>query len=130
MKCCFLKFFYGEITKCSVHDKEFVKPKQYVCFQLFFSVFRTRFRRLLRLAHSECFSYVESKFYHVSNDFMDFSLDYPLFPSVNFFKTTSSCYTVSRVRHIRILKKSTNTFPRNRNPRIYQNLNYKPVFKF
>ena len=47
-----------------------------------------------------------------------------------FFITTSSCCTISKVRHIRILKKSTNTFLRNRNPRIYQNLNYKPAFKF
>ena len=50
----------------------------------------------------KCFSYVESKFYHVNNDFMDFSLDFLLFPSVNFFKTTSSCYTISKVRHIRV----------------------------
>ena len=85
MKSCVLRFFCGEITKCSVHDKKFVKPKQYVRFQLFFSVFRPRFRKLLRLLILKCFSYVESKFYHVSNDFMDFSLDYPLFPSVNFF---------------------------------------------
>ena len=73
MKSCVLRFFYGEITKCSVHDKKFVKPKQYVCFQLvFFSVFRPRFRKLLRLLILKCFSFVESKFYHVSNDFMDF----------------------------------------------------------
>ena len=32
MKSCVLRFFYGEITKCSVHDEKFVKPKQYVCF--------------------------------------------------------------------------------------------------
>ena len=102
MKSCVLRFFYGEITKCSVHGKKFVKPKQYVCFQLFFSVFRPRFRKLLHLLILKCFSYVELKFYHVSNDFMDFSLDYPLFPSVNFFKTTSSCYTISKVRHIQI----------------------------
>ena len=55
MKSCVLGFFYGEITKCSVHDKKFVKPKQYVCFPLFFSVFRPRFRKLLRVAHSEMF---------------------------------------------------------------------------
>ena len=104
MKSCVLRIFYGEITKCFVHDKKFMKPKQYVilCFQLFFSVFRPRFRKLLRLLILKCFSYVESKFYHISNDFMNFSLDYPLFPSVNFFKTTSSCYTISKVRHIRI----------------------------
>ena len=71
-------------------------------FSTVFSVFRPHFRKLLRLAHSEMFFDVESKFYHVSNDFMDFSLNYPLFPSVNFFKTTSSCYTISKVRHIRI----------------------------
>ena len=65
MKSCVLRFFYGEITKCSV--------------------FRPRFRKLLRLALSAMFSYVESKFYHVSNDFMDFSLNYPLIPSVDFF---------------------------------------------
>ena len=46
MKTCVLRFFYGEITKCSVHDEKFVKPKQYVCFQLFFSVFRPRFRKI------------------------------------------------------------------------------------
>ena len=82
MKSCVLRFFCGEITKCSV--------------------FRPRFRKLLRLALSTMFSYVESEFYHVSNDFMDFSLDYPLIPSVDFFKTTSSCYFISKVRHIRI----------------------------
>ena len=67
-------------------------------FSTVFSVFRPRFRKLLRLAHSEMFFDVESKFYHVSNDFMDFSLNYSLLPSVNFFKTTSSCYTISTVR--------------------------------
>ena len=86
--------------------KKFAKPEQYVCFQLVFSVFRPRFRKLLRLISSfrnpKYFSYVELKFYHVSNDFMDFSLDYPRFPSVDFFETTSSCYTISKVRHIRI----------------------------
>ena len=71
-------------------------------FSTVFSVFRPRFRKLLHLLILKCFSYVELKFYHVSNDFMDFSLDYPLFPSVNFFKITSSCYTISKVRHIRI----------------------------
>ena len=55
MKSCVLRFFYGEITKCSVRDKKIVKPKQYVCFQLVFSVFRPRFRKLLRLALSEMF---------------------------------------------------------------------------
>ena len=55
MKSCVLKFFYGKITKCSAHDKKFVKPKQYVFFQLVFSVFRLRFRKLLRLALSEMF---------------------------------------------------------------------------
>ena len=53
MKSCVLRFFYGEIIKCCVHDEKFVKPKQYVCFQLLFSVFQPRFRTLLRLAHSE-----------------------------------------------------------------------------
>ena len=69
-----------------------------------FSVFRPRFRELLRLAHSEMFFVcrVEILSHQHSNDFMDFSLDYPLFPSVIFFKTTSSCYTISKVRHIRI----------------------------
>ena len=42
---------------------------------------------------------------------MDFSLDYPLFPSVNFFKITSSSYTISKVRHIRILKNLQIRFP-------------------
>ena len=89
MKSCVLRFFHGEITKCSVHDKKFVKPKQYVCFQQVFSVFRPRFRKLLRLAFfSSVFrmSTSDSKFYPVSNDFMDFNLDYPLFPSVDFLK--------------------------------------------
>ena len=61
MKTCVLKFFYGEITKYSVHDKKFVKPKQYVCFQLVFSVFRPRFRKLLRLALSEMFFRMSSR---------------------------------------------------------------------
>ena len=96
MKSCVLRFFCGGNTNCSFYDKKFVKPKQHVCFQLVFSVVRPRFRKLLRSALSEMFSYVESKFYHVSNDFMDFSLDYPLFPSVDFSKTASSCYTISK----------------------------------
>ena len=42
---------------------------------------------------------------------MDFSLDYLLFHSVDFFKTTSSCYTISKVRHIRIEKNLQTRFP-------------------
>ena len=111
--------------------KKFVKPKQYVCFQLGFFLFFDRvFVSFYVCSFWNVFRMSSRNFFHVSNDFMDFSLDYPLFPSVNFFKTTSSCYAISKVRHIRILKKSTNTSPRNRNPRIHQNLNYKPVFKF
>ena len=93
MKSCVLRFFCGEITKCSVHNKKFVKPKQYVCFQLVFSVFRPRFRKLLPFSSFRNVFLMSSRNHHVSNDFMDFSLDYPLFPSVDFFKTTSSCYT-------------------------------------
>ena len=55
MKSCVLRFFYGEITKCSVHDKKFVKPKQYVCFQLFFFCFPTAFSLAFTFAHSEMF---------------------------------------------------------------------------
>ena len=52
MRSCVLRFFYGEIAKCSVHDNKFVKPNQYVCFQLVFAVFG----KLLRLALSKmCF---------------------------------------------------------------------------
>ena len=53
MKSCVLRFFYDEITKCSVHENKFVKPEEYVCFQLLFAVFRPRFRTFLRLALSE-----------------------------------------------------------------------------
>ena len=104
MKICVLKFFYGEITKCTVHDNKFVKPELYVFFQLVFSVFRPRFHKLLRLALSKMFLVCRVEILSpVSNDFMDFSLNYPLFePSVDFFKTVSSCYTISKVRHIQI----------------------------
>ena len=56
MRSCALRFFCAKITKCSVHGNKFVKPKQHVCFQLIFAVFRSCFRKLLRLALSKmCF---------------------------------------------------------------------------
>ena len=44
-------------------------------------------------------------FYHVSNVFIDFNLDYLEFPSVNFLKTLCSCSNRAKVKHIQILKK-------------------------
>ena len=63
-------------------------------------------------------------------DSMDFNVDYLQFPSVNFLKTLCSCSNRAKVKHIQILKKSTDKFLRNRYSRISQKLIYKPAFKF
>ena len=131
MKNCFLSLFYDEIAKCSVHSNIFVKPKQYVSCLLVLCFFSPWFCKFSRLVCSVKCLYVESIFYHVSNVFMDFNLDYLQFPSVNFLKTLCSCSNRAKVKHIQILKKSTDKFLRNRYSRISQKLIYKlPAFKF
>ena len=131
MKNCFLRLFYDEIAKCSVHSNIFVKPKQCVSCLLVFWCFSPWFCKFSRLVCSVKCLYVESIFYHVSNVFfMDFNVDYLQFPSVNFLKTLCSCSNRAKVKHIQILKKSTDKFLRNRYSRISQKLIYKPAFKF
>ena len=131
MKNCFLRLFYDEIAKCSVHSNIFVKPKQYMSCVLVLWCFSSWFCKFSRLVCSVKCLYVESIFYHVSNVFfMDFNVDYLQFPSVNFLKTLCSCSNRAKVKHIQILKKSTDKFLRNRHSRISQKLIYKPAFKF
>ena len=97
MKNCFLRLFYDEIAKCSVHSNIFVKPKQYVSCLLVLWCFSPWFCKFSRLVCSVKCLYVESIFYHFSNVFMGFSLDYLQFPSVNFLKTLCSCS--NRAKH-------------------------------
>ena len=130
MKNCFLSLFYDGIAKCSVHSNIFVKPKQYVSCVLVLWCFSPWFCKFSRLVCSVKCLYVESIFYHVSNVFMDFNLDYLQFPLVNFLRILCSCSNRAKVKHIQILKKSTGKFFRNRYSRISQKLIYKPAFKF
>ena len=131
MKNCFLRLFYDEIAKCSVHSNIFVKPKQCVSCVLVLWCFSPWFCKFSLLVCSVKCLYVESIFYHVSNVFfMDFNVDYLQFPSVNFLKTLCSCSNGAKVKHTQILKKSTDKFLRKRYSRISQKLIYKPAFKF
>ena len=72
MKNCFLRLFYDEIAKCSVHSNIFVKPKQYVSCLLVLWCFSPWFCKFSCLVCSVKCLYVESIFYLVSNVFMDF----------------------------------------------------------
>ena len=102
MKNCFFRLFYDEIAKCSVHSNIFVKPKQYVSCLLVLWYFSPWFCKFSCLVCSVKCLYVESIFYHVSNVFMDFNLDYLQFPSVNFLKTLCSCFNRAKVKHTQI----------------------------
>ena len=53
---------------------------------------------------------------------MDFNVDYLQFPSVNFLKTLCSCSNRAKVKHIQILKKSTDKFLRNLIPEYLKNV--------
>ena len=130
MKNSFLRLFYDEIAKCSVHSNIFVKPKQCVSCLLVLWCFSPWFCKFSRLVCSvlKVFVRMSSRFFITSA--MDFNLDYLQFPSVNFLKTLCSCSNRAKVKHIQILKKSTDKFLRNRYARISQKLIYKPAFKF
>ena len=69
MENCFLRLFYDEIAKCSVHSNIFVKPKQCVSCLLVLWCFSPWFCKFSRLVCSVKCLYVESIFYHVSNVF-------------------------------------------------------------
>ena len=62
MKNGFLKLFYDEIAKCSVHSNIFVKPKQYVSCLLVLWCFSPWFCKFSRLVCSVKCLYVESIF--------------------------------------------------------------------
>ena len=130
MKNCFLRLFYDEIAKCSVHSNIFVKPKQCVSCLLVLWCFSPWFCKFSRLVCSvlKVFVRMSSRFFITSA--MDFNVDYLQFPSVNFLKTLCRCSNRAKVKHIQILKKSTDKFLRNRYSRISQKLIYKPAFKF
>ena len=132
MKNCFLRLFYDEIAKCSVHSNIFVKPKQCVSCLLVLWCFSPWFCKFSRLVCSVLKVFV-CRVDFLSRQqwfFMDFNVDYLQFPSVNFLKTLCSCSNRAKVKHIQILKKSTDKFLRNRYSRISQKLIYKPAFKF
>ena len=59
MKNCFLRLFYDEIAKCSVHSNIFVKPKQYVSCLLVLWCFSPWFCKFSRLVCSVKCLYVE-----------------------------------------------------------------------
>ena len=122
MKNSFLRLFYDEIAKCSVHSNIFVKPKQCVSCLLVLWCFSPWFCKFSRLVCSvlKVFVRMSSRFFITSA--MDFNVDYLQFPSVNFLKTLCSCSNRANVKHIQILKKSTDKFLRNRYSRISQNL--------
>ena len=130
MKNSFLRLFYDEIAKCSVHSNIFVKPKQCVSCLLVLWCFSPWFCKFSRLVCSvlKVFVRMSSRFFITSA--MDFNVDYLQFPSVNFLKTLCSCSNRAKVKHIQILKKSTDKFLRNRYSRISQKPIYKPAFKF
>ena len=68
MKNCFLRLFYDEIAKCSVHSNIFVKPKQCVSCLLVLWCFSPWFCKFSRLVCSvlKVFVRMSSRFFITS----------------------------------------------------------------
>ena len=130
MKNCFLRLFYDEIAKCSVHSNIFVKPKQCVSCLLVFWCFSPWFCKFSRLVCSVKCLYVESIFLSRQQCFYGFQSRLSPVSFGEFFKNFVQLFQQSQGKTYPNFKKSTDKFLRNRYSRISQKLIYKPAFKF